>query len=76
MMTDAQIIATAITVLGILVGTLVNNTRMGDVKEVLRAELLRETAALRHLIERNQDALLTELARIGQRVTRFEERMH
>jgi hypothetical protein len=75
-MTDAQIIAIAITVLAILGGTLVNNTRMGDVKEVLRAELLKETAAIRHLIERNQDALLTELARIDQRVTRLEERMH
>jgi hypothetical protein len=82
-MTDAQIIAIAITVLAILGGTLINNTRIGDinnrigdVKEVLRAELLKETAAIRHLIERNQDALLTELARIDQRVTRLEERMH
>ena len=49
-MTDAQIIAIAITVLAILGGTLVNNSRIsdlnsslsnriGDVKEVLRAEL-------------------------------------
>jgi hypothetical protein len=75
-MNDAQIIAIAITVLAILGGTLVNNTRLGDVKEVLRAELLKETAAIRHLIERNQDTLLTELARIDQRVTRLEARMH
>jgi len=38
-MTDAQILALAITVLAILGGTIVNNSRIGDVKEVLRAEL-------------------------------------
>ncbi len=38
-MADAQILAIAITVLAILAGTLINNTRTGDVKEVLRAEL-------------------------------------
>jgi hypothetical protein len=74
--TDAQIIAIAITVLAILGGALINNTRMGDVKEVLRAELQKETSAIRHLIERNQDALLTEFARFDQRLTRLEERMH
>jgi len=80
-MTDAQIIAIAITVLAVFAGSVFNNVRIGDVntslnrriedmKDVLRTELLKETAAIRHLIEHNQDVLLTELARIGQRVTR------
>jgi hypothetical protein len=38
-MIDAQIIALSITVLAILGATLVNNVRIGDVKEVLRAEM-------------------------------------
>jgi hypothetical protein len=76
-MNDAQIIAISITVLAVLAGSVFNNVRIGDVniglnrrmddlRDVLRAELLKETAGIRNLIERNQDALLTELARISQ----------
>ena len=86
-MNDAQIIAISITVLAVLAGSVFNNVRIGDVniglnrrmddlRDVLRAELLKETAGIRNLIERNQDALLTELARIDQRVTRLEDRIH
>jgi hypothetical protein len=86
-MNDAQIIAISITVLAVLAGSVFNNLRIGDLnvglnhriddlRDVLRAELLKETAGIRSLIERNQDALLTELARIDQRVTRLEDRMH
>lgn len=38
-MTDAQIIAIAITVFAIFGGVLINNARLGDVKETLRAEM-------------------------------------
>jgi hypothetical protein len=38
-MNDSQIIALSITVLAILGATLINNARIGDVKEVLRAEM-------------------------------------
>ncbi len=38
-MNDSQIIALSITVLAILGATLINNARVGDVKEVLRAEM-------------------------------------
>ncbi len=38
-MNDSQIIALSITVLAIIGATLVNNARIGDVKEVLRAEM-------------------------------------
>ncbi len=86
-MIDAQIVATSITVLAVLAGSVFTNVRIGDVnvglnrriddlRDVLRAELLKETAGIRHLIERNQDVLLTELARIDQRVTRLEDRIH
>jgi hypothetical protein len=86
-MNDAQIIAISITVLAVLAGSVFNNVRIGDVniglnrriddlRDVLRAELLKETASIRNLIERNQDVLLTELARIDQRVTRLEDRIH
>jgi hypothetical protein len=46
-MTGAQIIAIAITVLAILGGALIDNSRIGDVKEVLRAEFRAETGELR-----------------------------
>lgn len=38
-MNDSQIVALSITVLAILGATLVNKARIGDVKEVLRAEM-------------------------------------
>ncbi len=50
-MTDAQIIAIAITVLAILGGALINNARITDVKEVLRAELRAEIGQLRSEIK-------------------------
>jgi hypothetical protein len=52
------------------------SARITDLKEVMRAELQKETGELRHLIERNREAILTGLSRIGQRVTRLEERIH
>ena len=66
--------------------------RLTDLKEVFRAELQKETGALRaeqsifrlevhqetmdlrHLMERNHEAVLAELSRIDHRVTRLEER--
>jgi hypothetical protein len=38
-MNDSQIIALSVTVLAILGATLVNNARIGDVKDVIRAEV-------------------------------------
>ncbi len=45
-MTDAQILAIAITVLVVLAGTMLNNSRIGDVKEVVRAEIRNITLQL------------------------------
>ncbi len=87
-MTDAQLISISITVLAIFGGVLVNNarlgdvhTRLGDVKEVLRAEakagngeIMNVIADLRGIIEANHDTTLRMLADIDQRVTRLEAR--
>ncbi len=80
-MTDAQMISIAITVLAIFGGVLVNNVRLGDVKEALRAEakadkaeIMHVIADLRRIIEANHDTTLRMLADIDQRVTRLEAR--
>ena len=70
-MNDAQILAIAITVLAIFGGVLINNARLGDVKEALRAEMRADKAdimnmfaELRRLIETNHDTTLRMLADI------------
>jgi len=80
-MTDAQLISISITVLAIFGGVLINNARLGDVKEVLRAEaktdkgeIVNMIAELRRIIEANHDTTLRMLADIDQRVTRLEAR--
>lgn len=80
-MTDAQILAVSITVLAVLVGTLFNNSRLGDVKEVLRAETKADIAQLRldmstrfNSMETKIDTMLRLLADVDQRVTRLEAR--
>ena len=81
-MTDAQIIAISITVLAIFGGVLINNARLGDVKEVLRAESKAEISGLRlemtgrfNAIENKLDAILRLLADLDQRVTNLEARI-
>lgn len=89
-MTDAQIIAIAITVLAVLGGTLVNNSRLTDVKEVLRAELHKETVQLRlefterflamerrfDSVDRKLDELLRLVADHETRLRAVEDRPH
>ena len=79
-MTDAQIVAIAITVIAILGGTLINNTRIGDVKEVLRAEMdagfakLDLSLELRFSsIDRKLDELLRVVASHDNRIRELEE---
>ena len=38
-MTDVQILTLALTLLGVFAGSWFNNSRIGDVKDVLRAEM-------------------------------------
>jgi len=80
-MTYAQLISISITVLAIFGGVLINNARLGDLKEALRAEaradkseIVNLISDLRRLIESNHDTTLRMLADIDQRVTRLEAR--
>jgi hypothetical protein len=86
-MTDAQIIAIAITVLAVLAGTLFSNSRIGDmnnrigdVKEVLRAEFRADIAQLTHTMENrfnSVDRKLDEVLRIvGDHETRISALEH
>jgi len=56
-MADAQILAIAITVLVVLAGTTLNNSRIGDVKEVLRAEIKNASARWKTLLVGGGSAL-------------------
>ena len=80
-MNDSQIIALSITVLAILCATLVNNARIGDVKEVIRAEVDARFAKLDlslelrfNSIDRKLDELLRVVADHDQRIRSVEGR--
>ncbi len=51
-------------------------TEMNAGFKELRAETAASFKDLRNIIERNQEALLTELARIDGRVSHLEDRIH
>ncbi|MGD1070440.1 MAG: hypothetical protein ABSB15_09895 [Bryobacteraceae bacterium] len=82
-MTDAQIIAIAITVLAVLLGSVFNNVRISDVnaslsrriddlRDVLRAELRADMTK----VDAKLDTIITMLGQLDTRVTRLEERPH
>jgi hypothetical protein len=89
-MTDIQILTLALTVVvpffGVLLGVLINNTRltdvntrMSDVKEVLRAEIRAESAELRKemrdlssLMERHHSEIMAKLIEMDNRILRLE----
>jgi low affinity Fe/Cu permease len=87
-MTDSQIIAIAITVLAILAGTLVNNSRISDVstglnrriddtRDVLRAEMQALEARMDNrfnAIERKLDEFLRIVGDHESRMTALEQR--
>lgn len=89
-MNDSQIIALSITVLAILGATLVNNARIGDVKDVIRAEVDARFAKLDlsleirfnsmegrfSSIDRKLDELLRVVADHDQRIRSVEGRTH
>ena len=77
MRTDVRVLTIAITLgtsfLAVLMGVLLNNTRLTDVKVTLRSEMQALIAELRLLIERNHSELmLIKLADIGGRLSRIE----
>jgi metallophosphoesterase superfamily enzyme len=77
-MTDAQLVAIAITVLTVLGGTIINNTRLGDVKEVLRAELKLTEARMDARfasIDTKLDQILRILGNHDSRITALDQRL-
>jgi hypothetical protein len=88
-MTDAQIIAIAITVLAIVSGVLVNNSRIGDmnsrigdihsrlddVKETLRAETKAEISALRVEMNDRFNAIENKLDAILRMLADVDQRV-
>jgi hypothetical protein len=74
--TDVQILTIAIALgtsfLAVLVGVLLNNSRLNDVKELLTAKLSAGNADLRLVIERNHSELMLKLADIEGRLTKIE----
>lgn len=66
-MTDAQLmtiaLATIPTFFAVLVGIFINNHRLNDVRDLLRAEM-----------GRNQSELLVKFAEVDHRLNRLEER--
>ena len=80
-MSDAQVLAVAISLgisfLAVLIGVLLNNNRLNDVKEVVNAKVETRAAAkdvyeLRVLIEKNHSELLLKLSDIENRLSKFE----
>jgi len=63
-MTDAQIIAIAITVLAVLAGSVFNNVRIGDVNTSLNRRFERLDSKL--------DTIITMLGQLDTRVTKLE----
>jgi len=74
--TDVQILTIAIALgtsfLAVLVGVLLNNSRLNDVKELLTAKLSAGNADLRLVIERNHSELMLKLADIEGCLTKIE----
>jgi hypothetical protein len=80
-MNDSQVITLSIAVLVILAARLVNNVRVGDVKEVIRAQVDTRFAKLDlsleirfSSIDRKLDELLRVVAGQDHRIRELEER--
>jgi hypothetical protein len=79
--TDTQLLTTCITLVGIFLAMMLNNHRIDDLRDVLRAEMRADRAetkarfaSLEAKMDRNQETLLRILAEIDRRVSRLEER--
>ena len=75
-MSEAQIINLALTTLPtmtvVLIGILLNNARVSDVKELLRSEIRSVRDVLHAHIEKNQSEMLHRFADLDTRLTRIE----
>ena len=81
-MNGIQILTLAVAVVvpffGVTLGVLLNNTRLNDVKEVLRAEIQAEradrhaeNAEIRTLIERHHSEIMAKLIEMDNRIVRL-----
>jgi len=73
--TDVQILTLALTLLGIFAASWFNNSRIGDVKDVIRAEMKAikaETSLPFERVNNKIDTVLRLVADIHQRVTALE----
>jgi hypothetical protein len=71
-MTETQLLTVALTtvptMIVILIGILINNARLTDVKETLRAEI----RVVEATIEKNQSEMLHRVGDLDTRLTRIE----
>jgi len=67
-MNDTQILTLCVTLLGIFAASWFNDSRIGDIKDVIRAEMKLEFERVNNKI----DSFLKLAADIGQRVTALE----
>lgn len=65
-------IALSTSFFAVLVGVLLNNSRLNGVKELLTARMAAGNADLRLLIDRNHSELMLKLADIEGRLTKIE----
>jgi hypothetical protein len=82
-MNEVQLLTIALstvpTMVVVLTGILISNVRLGDVRDLLRAETKSSEAsldaslkALEHVIERNQSEMLHRFAELDTRLIRIE----
>ena len=62
----------AVSFIGVLTGVLINNNRLNDVKELLRAEIRAESAQTRGLIEKHHSELMMKFLEMDNRLARLE----
>jgi hypothetical protein len=75
-MSEAQLLNVALTTIPtmtvVLIGILLNNARLSDVKELLRSEIRSVRDVLDAHIEKNQSEMLHRFADLDTRLTRIE----
>ena len=76
MLTDGQyitfILGFAATIATVLIALLINNARLTDVKEALRAEIKAEVATSERAIVSHLLDLIKKIAELDSRITRLE----
>ena len=75
-MTDAQLVTVAvglsISFLTVFLGVLINNSRLNDVKELLRAEIRAQAVERRELAGRHHSKMMAKFVDLDNRLFRLE----